>query len=406
MVSYMSCSSARGLILKDVRKSFGAHDVLEEMSLEVHAGEFLCLLGPSGCGKSTLLKIIAGFDNPTTGEISTDSGEDLLHLSSAKRDIAMVFQNFALYSHMTVRDNIAMPLIMRRLTWQQRLPFIGRLLPGARLCYATIMQEVNDIAGMLKIAHLLDRKPSQLSGGQKQRVAIGRALIRKPSLFLMDEPLSSLDAALRNEMRNEIAELHRSLGITTLYVTHDQTEAMTMADRIVILMNGKVLQAGTPEEIFNSPSHLDVAKFIGSPPVNVLPAKAVRHGIYVMDQHIPLPLSGEIMGGIQLAIRPEDIRFTLSEPMTPLRLTWPVRILRVERTGHEALVHVATMQGSRLTGRLSSDSLKKFIAPKSGLISMSFDVGSIWLFKESGERIYHNFLLRDVAIQGPRSSLP
>lgn len=405
MVSYMPCSSARGLILRDVRKSFGAHYVLEEMSLEVRADEFLCLLGPSGCGKSTLLKIIAGFDNPTTGEISTDSGEDLLRLSSAKRDIAMVFQNFALYPHMSVRDNIAMPLIMRRLTWQQRLPFIGKLLPGARLCYATIMQEVSDIAGMLKIAHLLDRKPSQLSGGQKQRVAIGRALIRKPSLFLMDEPLSSLDAALRNEMRTEIAELQRSLGITTLYVTHDQTEAMTMADRIVILMNGKVLQAGTPEEIFNSPSHLEVAKFIGSPPVNVLPAEAVRHGIYVMEQHIPLSLSGEITGRIQLAIRPECIRFTLSEPMTPMRLTWPVRILRVERTGHEALVHVATMQGSRLTGRLSSDALKNFIAPKSGLISMSFDVGSIWLFTESGERIYHNLLLRDVAIPEPRSSL-
>ncbi|WP_208658420.1 ABC transporter ATP-binding protein [Kosakonia sp. MUSA4] len=402
----MSASSARGLIIKDVRKNFGAGDVLEKMSLEVQAGEFLCLLGPSGCGKSTLLKIIAGFDNPTTGEISTDSGEDLLSLSSAKRDIAMVFQNFALYPHMSVRDNIAMPLIMRRLTWQQRLPFIGKLLPGTRLCYAGIMQEVNDIAGMLKIAHLLDRKPSQLSGGQKQRVAIGRALIRKPSLFLMDEPLSSLDAALRNEMRTEIAELQRSLGITTLYVTHDQTEAMTMADRIVILMNGKVLQAGTPEEIFNSPSHLDVAKFISSPPVNVLPAEAGRHGIYVMEQHIPLSLSGNITEKIQLAIRPEDIRLTLSEPITSTRLTWSVRILRIERTGHEALVHVATMQGSRLTGRLNSDALKNFIAPKSGLISMSFDVSSIWLFTESGERIYHNCLLHEVAIPEPRSALP
>ncbi len=266
-----------GVEIRGLAKRFGATEVLRDLHLDVKAGEFLCLLGPSGCGKSTLLRILAGFDAPSAGDVAID-GRSLLGVPPKERDIAMVFQSYALYPHMSVRQNLAAPLIMRRLSFLQRQPLLGSLVPGTRAIRREIGREAERVAAQLRIEALLGRKPGQLSGGQKQRVAIGRAIIRQPRLFLMDEPLSSLDAALRAEMRGELVELQRRLGITTIYVTHDQTEAMTMADRIVVMMGGNAMQIGAPLDVFHDPQHVAVAKFLGTPAINLLPGTPAGQG--------------------------------------------------------------------------------------------------------------------------------
>jgi multiple sugar transport system ATP-binding protein len=264
--------------LHKIKKSFVGTDVLKGVSLDIADGEFLSLVGPSGCGKSTLLRILAGLETQSSGTVSI-GGHPVDGYRAADRDLAMVFQSYALYPHLTVAENIAVPLTMRRLSRAQRLPGIGPFLPGSRSLRQEIATTVREAAEMLDIAHLLDRKPGQLSGGQRQRVAVGRALVREPSAFLLDEPLSNLDAKMRVHMRAEIAQLNRRLGATFVYVTHDQAEAMTMSDRIAVMMEGELLQVGTPDALYDHPADIRVAQFIGSPAINILPVETDDTGM-------------------------------------------------------------------------------------------------------------------------------
>jgi multiple sugar transport system ATP-binding protein len=250
--------------LTQVRKSFGETHVIPGIDLTIENGEFVVFVGPSGCGKSTLLRLIAGLEDTSSGTIRID-GQDATHLPPAKRGLAMVFQSYALYPHMTVRRNIAFPLKM------------------AGLPEAEQAARVERAAAVLNLTNYLDRRPGQLSGGQRQRVAIGRAIVREPSAFLFDEPLSNLDAALRVGMRQEISELHQSLKTTMIYVTHDQVEAMTMADKIVVLNAGRIEQVGSPLELYRNPKNLFVAGFIGSPRMNFITgAEAARHNAHTI----------------------------------------------------------------------------------------------------------------------------
>ncbi|MEY3307764.1 MAG: hypothetical protein RLZZ413_1802, partial [Pseudomonadota bacterium] len=287
------------LTLNAVTKSFGTVDVIKGVDLTVEEGEFCVFVGPSGCGKSTLLRIIAGLEDATAGEVAID-GRRVNEVAPAKREIAMVFQSYALYPHLTVRDNM------------------GLALKQAGVSRAEITASVDRAAGMLALDPLLDRRPAELSGGQRQRVAIGRSIVRTPKLFLFDEPLSNLDAALRVATRIEIARLHRQLGATMIYVTHDQVEAMTLADRIVVLRAGKVEQVGAPMELYNDPANTFVAGFIGSPQMNFLKAGA-------------LGMRSDTMG-----VRPEHI--ALSRDTGQIAGT----VSHVEKLGGETLVYVNT----------------------------------------------------------------
>jgi multiple sugar transport system ATP-binding protein len=257
--------------LQHVNKSFGTHAVIPDASIDIRDGEFVVFVGPSGCGKSTLLRLIAGLEDTTSGQILLD-GQDMTAEAPAKRQLAMVFQSYALYPHMTVAQNIGFPLKM------------------AGMDKAAIAAKVNEAASVLNLTSYLDRRPRNLSGGQRQRVAIGRAIVRQPKAFLFDEPLSNLDAALRVNMRLEISELHQQLKTTMVYVTHDQVEAMTMADRIVVLNAGNVEQFGTPMELYRSPANRFVAGFIGSPKMNFVDgpeaAKYDAHSIGVRPEHL------------------------------------------------------------------------------------------------------------------------
>ncbi|QEL22485.1 sn-glycerol-3-phosphate ABC transporter ATP-binding protein UgpC [Bosea sp. F3-2] len=275
--------------LKGVRKSFGSVDVIHDLDLKVEGGEFIVFVGPSGCGKSTLLRMIAGLEEVTDGDILI-AGWDVTDLDPSKRGIAMVFQSYALYPHMSVRENLAFGLEI------------------ARTPAAEIRKQVDLAADILKIGPLLERRPGQLSGGQRQRVAIGRAIVRKPQVFLFDEPLSNLDAELRVSMRVEIARLHRELGNTMIYVTHDQTEAMTLADRIVVLRDGKIEQVGTPREVYENPANLFVAGFIGSPRMNIVDGVCVaanRVSIAGTEIELDRPMPAAPKEAIKLGIRPE-----------------------------------------------------------------------------------------------------
>jgi lactose/L-arabinose transport system ATP-binding protein len=281
-----------GVVLTDIRKSFGSLEVIHGIDLKIAEGSFVVFVGPSGCGKSTLLRMIAGLEEVTDGEIEI-KGRNVTDLDPSDRGIAMVFQSYALYPHMSVRDNLGFGLKM------------------ARTQAAEIEARVNAASSILKIEHLLERRPGQLSGGQRQRVAIGRAIVRKPDVFLFDEPLSNLDAELRVSMRIEIARLHRELGNTMIYVTHDQTEAMTLADRIVVLRDGRIEQVGTPRELYESPANLFVAGFIGSPRMNLLDATWLGNGsIRVGTREISAPASGAGLGAgdrLTFGIRPEHL---------------------------------------------------------------------------------------------------
>jgi multiple sugar transport system ATP-binding protein len=273
--------------LVDVRKEFGTVKVINGVSLSIKDGEFAVFVGPSGCGKSTLLRLIAGLEDVTTGQVLIDS-KNMTDVGPAQRGLAMVFQSYALYPHMSVRNNIAFALKM------------------AGTPKEVIEQKVRKAAATLNLTDYLDRKPRQLSGGQRQRVAIGRAIVREPKAFLFDEPLSNLDAALRVQMRVEIGELHNHLKTTMIYVTHDQVEAMTMADKIFVLDKGSVSQVGSPLELYNRPNDLFVARFIGSPTMNLLEGEpAARRGattIGVRPEHLDISTSaGEWTGKVRLA---------------------------------------------------------------------------------------------------------
>lgn len=314
------------LKISNLRKSYGSLEILKDINLEIDEGGFLVLVGPSGCGKSTLLNTIAGLEPITSGEIAIN-GRSVADLHPSKRDIAMVFQSYALYPHMSVERNL------------------GFALETARLGAGEIKERVSKVARFLKIEHLLHRRPAQLSGGQQQRVAIGRALVRSQKLFLFDEPLSNLDADLRMEMRVEIARIHRELKATTVYVTHDQLEAMTLADRIVVLKDGRIAQVGTPMELYERPASKFVASFIGAPRMNFLPGTLHRETsasrLEVMGGTHTL---GRIDydGEISIGLRPEDLILGGGEVQIP------AQVLLVEPLGGEALVHARVGDGQML----------------------------------------------------------
>ncbi|WIJ26940.1 ABC transporter ATP-binding protein [Devosia sp. RR2S18] len=291
--------------LSSVRKSYGATDVLHGIDVDIADGEFIVLVGPSGCGKSTLLRMIAGLETISAGDISI-GGRVVNELEPKDRDIAMVFQNYALYPHMTVATNMGFSLEHRG---------------GSK---AEIAERVNWAADILGLKPLLDRYPRQLSGGQRQRVAMGRAIVRNPQVFLFDEPLSNLDAKLRVVMRGEIKALHQRLGVTTVYVTHDQIEAMTMADRIVVMHAGKVEQIGTPLDLYDRPANLFVAGFIGSPAMNILAGTVEGGAFKVGGATLPLPGNINSTGPANYGIRPEHILLVPEGLPATVRLVEPM----------------------------------------------------------------------------------
>jgi multiple sugar transport system ATP-binding protein len=307
--------------IRNVRKSFGSTEVLHGVNVEIEDSEFVILVGPSGCGKSTLLRMIAGLENITAGEIAI-GGRVVNNVAPKERDIAMVFQNYALYPHMTVRDNMAFSLLL------------------AKVPKAMIDQQVQRAAQILGLSQYLNRYPRQLSGGQRQRVAMGRAIVRNPQVFLFDEPLSNLDAKLRVAMRAEIKELHQRLETTTVYVTHDQIEAMTMADKIVVMNSGNVEQIGAPLDLYDRPANLFVAGFIGSPAMNFLNGK-IERGAFLAEggTSLPLPLNSNGSDGkpAVYGVRPEHFQ------LNPSGLPAVVHV--VEPTGSETQV-VAEFAGA------------------------------------------------------------
>ncbi len=306
------------LILKDLHKSYGSTEVLHGVSGDIADGEFVVIVGPSGCGKSTLLRMIAGLEGITSGEVRI-GGRVVNDLEPAERDIAMVFQNYALYPHMSVRQNMAYGLKIRG-------------LPKAE-----IERRVNEAADILEIRQYLDRKPRQLSGGQRQRVAMGRAIVREPEVFLFDEPLSNLDAKLRVQMRLEIRKLQERLGVTSVYVTHDQVEAMTLGDRLMVLNAGHVEQFGTPLELYERPASVFVAGFIGSPAMNFLPAEGIEGGLLRLESGATLP-GARGAGPVTLGMRPEHL---IADSEGPIR----IRVSVLEQLGSNTLVH-GTLEGT------------------------------------------------------------
>jgi multiple sugar transport system ATP-binding protein len=301
------------ITLSKVKKAFGATVIIPEIDLEIEDGEFVVFVGPSGCGKSTLLRLIAGLEDTTSGTISID-GRDVTNEAPAKRRLAMVFQSYALYPHMTVAKNIAFPLKM------------------AGESPETIDRKVKEAARVLNLTNYLERRPGQLSGGQRQRVAIGRAIVRQPSAFLFDEPLSNLDAALRGTMRLEISELHHQLKTTMIYVTHDQVEAMTMADKIVVLNAGNIEQVGSPLELYRSPKNLFVAGFIGSPKMNLIDgAVAAKHG------------------AATVGIRPEHLQISKAAG------DWKATVGVAEHLGSDTFLHVNADGAGPLTVRADGE---------------------------------------------------
>ena len=318
-----------------LQKTFGELAVLNDISMQVRHGEFMVFVGPSGCGKSTLLRSIAGLERPSAGRV-TIGEDDVTRWPPARRGVAMVFQSYALYPHMTVRENIAFGLKV------------------ARMPTAEIASRVNEAAVVLQIGHLLDRRPRELSGGQRQRVAIGRSIVRNPKVFLFDEPLSNLDAELRVQMRVELVGLHERLGATMIYVTHDQVEAMTMADRIAVLNQGQVEQIGAPLELYRRPRNLFVAGFIGSPRMNLLPTTVESVGPEGVTVALPgglpilVPVSGRgVASGqdVTLGIRPEHLGIG-EAPGGVADATLQARVQLVEHLGGEILAHLVLADGT------------------------------------------------------------
>ena len=350
--------------IRDARKRFGPHEVLHGVSADIADGEFLVLVGPSGCGKSTLLRMLAGLEEVSGGEILI-GGRVVNNIPPRERDIAMVFQNYALYPHMTVRDNMSFSLRLR----------------GAAA--GETERQVRRASEILGLDALLGRYPRQLSGGQRQRVAMGRAIVRDPAVFLFDEPLSNLDAKLRVQMRTEIKELHQRLKTTTVYVTHDQIEAMTMADRIVVMRDGHVEQAGGPLELYDRPDNLFVAGFIGSPAMNFFRGKLESEGVRFNDALLPLrtaPASTKAGGGETVyGVRPEHLHLAPADAPGAL----PCRVGVVEPTGLE--MHVsATLAGAHI---LATFRERVKLSPGDP-IHLRPDLDKVHLFDaESGRRI-------------------
>ncbi len=385
--------------LESIERRFQNVTAIEEITFEVPDGEFWVLVGPSGCGKSTILRTIAGLETATSGNLYIGS-RLVNNIPARQRDVAMVFQNYALYPHMTVAQNIAFGLQMRKIDSK------------------TVQQRVSTVARSLSLEHLLDRKPKQLSGGQQQRVALGRAIAREPQVFLLDEPLSNLDAQLRDDTRAELKQLHQQLGITTVYVTHDQVEAMTLADKIVVLNGGRIQQIDDPQTIYTNPSNRMVATFLGSPPMNILPAKFTGDSFDVGGQFLPCPedlresLHPVVGQNIDLGIRAEDVY--ISEPLRqggtldefPGLKNQPhlsvqgasrteerqkgelvVEVKVVEPLGRETLI-----RGSLPSGILLNVQAGAGVRPRFGdQLSLELDMDKLFVFdSKSGDRIIRN----------------
>ncbi len=314
---------------ENVTKTFGDTRVVDDLSLEIDDGEFVVLLGPSGCGKTTTLRMLAGLETVTTGDIYIGD-ERINDVPTQHRDLAMVFQSYALYPHMTIAENIAYPLRVRKLDKNERA------------------KRVNDVAAMLEIESLLDRKPRQLSGGERQRVALARAIVREPRAYLMDEPLSNLDARLRVQMRGELKRLQHQLGTTTIYVTHDQAEAMTLASRVAVMKRGKLQQFDTPLNIYNHPANRFVAEFVGSPSMNFIDGR-IDGGVF-MSELIRIPVTKENTNQITIGIRPEHIR-VLNEPQNG---AIAATVYVTELMGNETFVFL-TVGNNRLIARAPAE---------------------------------------------------
>ena len=354
-----------GLQLKGVGKAFGTVRVVQDLDLDVFQGEFVVLLGESGCGKSTTLRMIAGLDEVSEGRIFIN-GQDVTDVPPKARDIAMVFQNYALYPHMDVAHNMSFALELAGVDAEQ------------------IKRRVNEAAAVLNITHLLQRKPKELSGGQRQRVAIGRCIVRKPSVFLFDEPLSNLDAKLRAHMRTELALLHERLGKTTIYVTHDQVEAMTLASRIVIFDKGHIQQVGTPSEVFNQPANLFVAGFIGMPSMNLLEGQVQVQGgqARLVGPGFAFRLPDARLQGRNLiaGVRPQTLQLTTGQPMLQLQVDV------VEYLGMESLL-VGKLVGAG-DGRVTAVVPGQRADLMRQTVNLEMDPQALHVFdKQSGARI-------------------
>ena len=314
-------SDGKGRVtLRGIEKHFGSFHALKGIDLDIEPQEFFALLGPSGSGKSTTLRVIAGLETPDAGTMTVD-GQDVTYAEPGERNIAMVFQNYALYPHMSVYENMAYGLKIRKLSETQ------------------IRERVDKAARILELAHLLQRKPRELSGGQRQRVAMGRAIVRDPQVFLFDEPLSNLDAKLRVQTRLEIQKLHRELGVTSLFVTHDQVEAMTLAQRIVVMNGGRMEQFGTPEEVYGRPATTFVASFIGSPAMNLLKGRVEGRRFLIGNAALPLPQAAPRDGELILGLRPEHALPHDGQVIAGETTAWPLKVEMVEMLGAERLVY-------------------------------------------------------------------
>ena len=336
------------LQLKNIEKNFGLVNVIKGIDLQIQKGEFVVFVGPSGCGKSTLLRLIAGLEAVDRGSLHLD-GRDITALPSSKRDLAMVFQSYALYPHMSVYENMSFALTLAKVDRQ------------------VIDDKVQRAAKILNLEPYLQRRPKDLSGGQRQRVAIGRAIVRAPKVFLFDEPLSNLDAALRGQTRVEIAKLHRELGATTVYVTHDQVEAMTLADRVVVLRDGRIEQVGTPLALYDKPANQFVAQFIGTPQMNLVDAARLPQLANAFS--IPVPEGGHV------GLRPESVSLT-SVGQGQLQ----GRVELVEALGAETLIYLTSEQGAALIARQNTRTSAKV----GDTVGVAVDVKSAHLFDAAG----------------------
>jgi multiple sugar transport system ATP-binding protein len=348
-----------GITLHHLTKSFGSTVVVDDLSLEINSGEFVVLLGPSGCGKTTTLRMLAGLEETSSGEILID-GERVNDLPPQRRDVAMVFQSYALYPHMSVADNIGYPLRVRKLAREQ------------------ISKQVARTAAMLEIEKLLERKPRELSGGERQRVALARAIVRQPRAFLMDEPLSNLDARLRVQMRGELKHLQHELGTTTVYVTHDQAEAMTLGHRVAVMNQGKLQQFDTPLDIYNRPANRFVAEFVGSPSMNFFEGRFdTTTGMFAGDG-LTLNLQHEVPAitseRVTLGIRPEHIQVSATE-----QVDWPAAAVYVtEQMGSETFVFLQ-IQDRKVIARASGN----FRAEPESKVWIQFDTAKAHFFDPS-----------------------
>lgn len=388
---------ACSLDVRSVTKTFGAFTALDRISLTLEPGELVSILGPSGCGKSTLLRAIAGLEDPDAGDIRI-GGQSMIAVSPKDRGVAFVFQSYALYPHLNSYDNIAAPLVMRELSALDRLPLIGARLPNGRSKRQAIDARVKAVADLLQIGPYLTRRPSQLSGGQRQRVALARALIREPNLFLLDEPFANLDASLRNHTRAELSTLQKRLGTTTVFVTHDQTEAMALSDRIALMFGGSIRQIGTPDVLYRNPVDLDVARFLSQPYLNTLAAKTIVSGhAMISGQHVVVADAVTPGTSGTVGFRPEHCA------LTPLKAgghgnlsghakthgkgvgMLAVRIERLEHAGAEAHVFVRLdATGDLCVVRIASGAMGDW--PPGSAAWLSIDPMEGWFFPREAQR--------------------